>query len=184
MGLNGGLPTRAKYCHNGGLGGRNLTVLSVPHPVPCPHEQGDADLFTTGLGRWRSVGTGRESVNQPAHREDPGSGVYARPRASRRSKLGRVIVTIAPSIYLVTRILIRTGDVEVAIGAGLICPLVVWYIAETWVQDGSRLMRRSWNQWCADRTNEWPLLAAAAGALIVIGFLTVMWFGVSFVSRY
>jgi hypothetical protein len=89
--------------------------------------------------------------------------------------LPTAIVTVVPTLYVSIRIFLRTGDLALTVGAGVICPFVVYGVLDTWLDESSRLTRSSWARWSADRSQSRPLLFAIAGALVFIGALTLLW---------
>jgi hypothetical protein len=85
-----------------------------------------------------------------------------------------VVVTVVPTLYLVTRIYSRTGDLGLALGAGFVCPFCIYGVIGTWLDESSALTRASWARWASNHADKRPLLFAIVGAIIFIAFLSLM----------
>jgi hypothetical protein len=131
---------------------------------------------------WRT-GTARSESNSEG-REDPGPDVDALlgPRWKRRLPLG--ILTLAPTAYFTTKIWLRTGDLLLAVGAGVVCPFVIYVVFGAWLDESSRFTKSSWARWCANHSERRTLLCAVIGALVFTGFFALLWFAGSAVTRY
>jgi len=101
-----------------------------------------------------------------------------------KRRLPLAILTVAPTAYLFTRIYLRTGDLGLALGAGVICPLCVYGVIGLWLDDTSAFTRSSWARWSANHADERPLIFAVVGAAVFVGFFTLMWLISPLVTRY
>src|SRR5689334_24065752 len=77
--------------------------------------------------------------------EDGGSGLVEAVFGPRwKRKLPVAILTSAPTAYLVTTVYLRTHDLGLAFGAGVLCPLVVYTIFREWLDETSQFTKTSW----------------------------------------
>ena len=104
------------------------------------------------------------------------------PQWTRRLPLG--ILTLAPTAYFTIKIWVRTGDLRLAIGAGVVCPFVIYVVFGAWLDESSRFTKSSWARWCANHAEKRTLLCAVIGALVFTGFFALLWFAGSAVTRY
>lgn len=54
------------------------------------------------------------------------------------------ILTLAPTAYFTVKVWVRTGDFELALGAGVVCPFVVYTVFGAWLDESSRFTKSSW----------------------------------------
>jgi hypothetical protein len=126
----------------------------------------------------------REPVEEHASEKPAPSSIEANAGEGWKRRLPLAIVTLAPTVYLVTRIYLRTGDIGLALGAGLICPFCVYGVIGTWLDESSALTRTSWARWSNNHADKRPLLFAITGALVFVVFLSIMWLIGPLVVRY
>jgi hypothetical protein len=100
------------------------------------------------------------------------------------AKAPLTILTLVPTAYVTVRVYLHTRDLGLAVGAGVVSPLAIYWIFDAWLEGASWWVRTSWARWWANRSDERPLLIAAVAAAIFIGIFTLIWFAVSTVTDY
>lgn len=91
-----------------------------------------------------------------------------------KNRLPLAILTLAPTVYFAANVYLRTHSVGLALGAGVVCPFIIYFVFDAWLDDARWFTRSSWSRWRVHHSEKRPLLGAVLGALVFIGFFALL----------